>query len=619
MNGENFVNKLRSSSCKEDNHFTVTPQLFNEIPVSAHNNVNEFQSVAFLSRIDYIFDNQEPSHSHLHHAMPLIDFRELPKTSNGFTRLFHDYLYDFPKVRKFFPSDSHSLQAVPEHVEAARKTPDHRAVICEILEEQNAAFGCGEKTLRNIQLLKEENTFCVVTGQQVGILGGPLYTFYKIITAWKLTEQLSQSFPQYRFVPVFWLEGEDHDFAEVNNITVISHENLPIRVEYLIDGKPADKNVGAVGELQLDKGLDLFVSQLEKVIQHSEFRSGLLGLVSKAYTRGATFNQAFVRWMNTLFGNPEMLDVGVVFISSNDTRIKQILSPIFLRELREYPQTSQLVIKQSAELEIDYHAQIKPKAINLFLFHKGGRYLIEPRETDFSLKGTRYFPTRDELLRIAAESPELLSPNVVLRSVCQDALLPSVAYVAGPSEIAYFPQLRPVYEHFGVAMPMIYPRASATIVEEKLLRVLEKYQLDLEGLFTQRERISRHVIDLLSEINLEELFAGAAKRLDEVLNEMKFGLNYVDPTLLGALDNTRAKVEAQLSVLKAKAMAAQARRHETALKQIDKVMNNIFPNGNLQERELNVVYYMNKYGSSFPRWLANELKVDAFAHQVIEL
>ncbi len=172
-------------------------------------------------------------------------------------------------------------------------------------------------------------------------------------------------------------------------------------------------------------------------------------------------------------------DEGLVFLSANHPRLKPLLSPIFQKEISEFPQSSQLVIGQSAELEQKYHAQIKTKSINLFMFHKGGRYLIEPREPDFSLKGTRHFMGKEELLRIARETPELLSPNVVLRPMAQDTLLPTVAYVGGPSEIAYHAQLGPVYDHFGVTQPVVYPRASASFLEERVQRAMEKYGIDV--------------------------------------------------------------------------------------------------------------------------------------------
>ncbi|MBI4548454.1 MAG: bacillithiol biosynthesis cysteine-adding enzyme BshC [Ignavibacteriae bacterium] len=545
----------------------------------------------------------------------MINFKDLPRsTEGGFSGLFIDYLNDFRKVQQYFEIDFHSLQNFSSHVERVRAQCKHRSAVVEVLKEQNQRFGASQNTFENIDQLVNDNTVAVVTGQQVGILGGPLYTVYKIITAIKLAKQLNASYPQYKFIPVFWLEGEDHDFEEVNKVGLLNPDHQPIKVEYLVNGKRPDKNVGPVGEIILDGYIQAFFENVQKTLTNSEYKKTLLQFLQESYAQNVTLNQAFASSLNKFFESE-----GLVFISSNDKRLKHILSPIFQKELQEYPKISQLIIQQSAELEEQYHAQIKTKALNLFLFHKGGRYFIEPRENDFSLKGTRQYFQKEELLRIAAETPELLSPNVALRPICQDTLLPTLAYVAGPSEVAYFAQLKSVYAYFNLTMPIIYPRASATIVEEKLERILEKYQLDLIEFFGHQEKINRKVIDLISEVKIDEMFQETQRRIHDQLNELKFGLNYIDSTLLGPLESTKDKIESYLNVLKEKVVAAQQRKHEIALRQVQKVSNSIFPNKDFQERELSIIYFMNKYGLEFVKWLQHEVHIDQFQHQVIRV
>jgi bacillithiol biosynthesis cysteine-adding enzyme BshC len=444
------------------------------------------------------------------------------------------------------------------------------------------------------------------------MLGGPLYTVYKTITAIKLAKQLQKAHPSYRFVPVFWLEGEDHDVDEVTKIGLLNAEHKPVSLEYVVKGKAAGKNLGASGEIALDEAMGALLEQIQATLTNSEFKPAILDLIRSTYAAPATLNAAFTAFMNRLF--PED---GLVFISANDKRLKQILSSVFQKEILEFPKVSQLIIQRSAELEGRYHAQIKTKAMNLFLYHKGGRYFIEPRENDFSLKGTRHFIQKEELLSIARETPELLSPNVALRPICQDTLLPTVAYVAGPSEIGYFAQLRPVYENFGMRMPVIYPRASATIVDEKSLRIMDKFQLELIEFFDDVARVNKKIVEITSEVNTDEMFREMLQHLTDKLNEMKFGLNYIDPTLLGALENTRTKMESHLAVLKEKVVEAQNRKHETALRQVEKVSHAILPNGNLQERELNIIYFLNRHGLEFVRHLYEVLQIDELKHQVI--
>jgi bacillithiol biosynthesis cysteine-adding enzyme BshC len=543
-----------------------------------------------------------------------IQFSELPTAVGGFSTLYRDYIGDFQKVRHFFASDFRPISNLVRE-DGVREFPKtRRTLLTTLLTEQNRAFGGSEKTFHNIDLLGADTTFAVVTGQQVGIAGGPLYTVYKTLTALKLTEKLHETHPGLNFVPVFWLEGEDHDLEEMNTVGVLNQENNPVRVAYWPKGKPAVKNVLPVGEIVIDEHIDAFIEELGRTLPNSEFKKPLLESLRAAYAPGTTFNRAFALWMNHL-----LPDAGLIFISANDPRIKKELAGIFRSEIEHFPAVSQLIIQRSAELENGYHAQIKTKAMNLFLYHKGGRYFIEPRENDFSLKGTRHYLTREELLGIVDTQPELLSPNVALRPICQDTILPTVAYVAGPSEIAYFAQLEPVYRHFKLPMPVIYPRISATIVEERVNRTLEKFELSINELFAPPAKIRKKVLDLISEVNIEEMFDDARHRMNDNLNELKFGLQYIDQTLLGALETTRSKNDANISLLKEKTVEAQARRHETALRQLHKATSTIYPNDNYQEREFSVVQFLNKYGPDFVDRLSAALRMEEYTHQLLKI
>jgi bacillithiol biosynthesis cysteine-adding enzyme BshC len=308
-----------------------------------------------------------------------------------------------------------------------------------------------------------------------------------------------------------------------------------------------------------------------------------------------------------------------VFLDPGNVELKKILKPVFQKEIAGLSKTSQMVIDTSAGLEEHYHAQIKAKSINLFMLHKGGRYLIEPRENDYSLKGTRQFFSKEELNSIVENSPELISPNVVLRPICQDAILPTIAYVGGPSEVAYFAQLKPVYEFFDVQMPVVYPRASVTIMEEKVKNILEKFQVDFTEIWSDIDPLLIRIAEQVSEVKVDVLFDQLHRRIREAVAESRFGIQQIDPTLSGAIDSTLSRIESQLNVLKEKAQSAQQRRQEVTIKQIQKVAANIFPKSNFQEREFNVVYYMNKYGPDFVKWLSGEIIIDRFQHQLIEL
>jgi len=546
--------------------------------------------------------------------MESIDYRRLPLSAGGFSELFLDFVYDFEKVRQFYQYDFRSPSSWQSVATKLKRRPYDRATLVGALEEQNAEFGSPSRTFDHIALLMKPTTFAVVTGQQVGLFGGPLYTMYKTISAIKLSSHLKEMLPDYDFVPVFWVEGEDHDFPEMNHISVLDRDNTIRRIEYLPGGALPERNPGPVGEMVFDSFLEQTMQRLTESLLHTEFTENVLSMLRGCYQPGRSFNQAFTRWMNFLFQ-----EHGVVYISPNDLLLKRLLSPLFEREIQEFPATSQMVISQSAELEKGYHAQVKAKSINLFLFHKGGRYLIEPRESDFSLRGTRHFLQKDELVGIAREQPELLSPNVVLRPLAQDVLLPTIAYVAGPSEIAYHAQLKPVYEHMQVIQPVLFPRVSASLIEGAQRRAMERYGLTLTEFFDTSGRVVEKVLEQISDVGVDGVFADTNKRIVETLNELRFGLREIDPTLLGALDGFSTKVTKGLDALKEKSSAAQRRKNEAAVRQIEKASGGFLPGGALQERELSVLYYLNKYGPDLMRLLFEDLDIHDFRHQISSL
>ncbi len=544
-----------------------------------------------------------------------IDYKDLRSLSGTFSSLFVDYVSEYGNVQQFyggnFRDEAHWKSLLKKVVER----PVDRSSLVQILGEQNRNFHCGVRTLANIDALLNDNTVAVVTGQQVGLFTGPLYTIFKTLTALKLVESLAERYPEYNFVPVFWLEGEDHDYEEVNSIKILSATNDVQEVRHELKKAAADdENLGAVGKIEFDETIESVFTNLDQSLVQTEFKPKVLELFRTAYQKGMTFNRAFAHLMNVLLENS-----GLIFLDPNDRQVKKLLAPLFQRELAETPRFCQLVVDQSAELEKQYHAQVKPKSLNLFFFHHGGRYLLEPRPDGYSLKGTRQHLAREFVLDAAKNAPELFSSNVVLRPICQDWLLPTLAYVAGPAEVAYFGQLKTLYDATNIPMPIIYPRASATIIEEKSEKVLERFSVSVLDLFKDVEYVKEKVASEVSEVNLEEVFGGTSFSVNEALEGITPILQRIDPTLIGALENVTKKTAANLEGLKERAVAAQKRQHEVSLRQIDKVTNLVYPQSNFQERELNVLYFLNKYGLEFLRWLYGELKIDAFRHQLIKL
>jgi len=543
-----------------------------------------------------------------------VDFRELNANVDSFSHLFTTYLHNFSSVTKFFPGDFRSLESIVEKTNAIQFKKTEREILVHVLLEQAREFHSREQSRNNIELMNDENTFAIVTGQQVGIFGGPLYTIYKAITAVKLASLLRKKYPEKNFVPIFWMEGEDHDFNEANKVTLINGEQKTETFRYFPGGIPSEETRGAVGEIIFDFFFNEMKSRLFQSLSQTEFTESAVSMFSQCYCDGVSFTVAFARLLNALLG-----DCGIVFLNPNEKRLKQIVSTIYKKELQEFPRTSHLVIEQSAELEQQFEAQVKPRAINLFLLYRNGRYAIEPVENGFRLKGSHKYFSQLELFSLLEESPEKFSPNVVLRPICQDTLLPTAAYVAGPSEIAYFAQFKLMYEYFKIPMPIIFPRASITLLEPRVERTMEKYNLRITDFFSEKDLLMRNVTQRISEFSATEIFTETENVLQWQFEQLQLKLSAIDTTLVAALETSKNKILYQLSTLKERALASQQKKYQASLNQLEKSQLSIFPNESLQEREFNVLYFLNKYGMPFLEKLQEEIQIELCEHQFISV
>jgi bacillithiol synthase len=541
--------------------------------------------------------------------MKSIDFRDLPNQTN----LFLDYIYDFEKVKKYYNGNFRSEEDVRNSINTALNRKIDRELLASVLTEYNRNFG-DTKALGNIELLKKNNTVAVVTGQQLGLYSGPLYTIYKTIGVLKLSNILNNRYPDYNFVPVFWLEAEDHDFLEINKVRIIDKENNFFTHEYLPENKPVEKNMGAMGGLTFDEFISDFNNNVFSTLTLTEFTKNIDDIIKDIYKSGRSLEESFCLFIRKLL--PES---GLIFINPNTRDIKKMLVPVFEKEINEYPKTSEMVINDSAELEEIYHAQVKARPVNLFILHKKGRYLLEPSNKDYSLKGIRQKYTQLEIIEMLNTTPEVFSPNVILRPICQDFILPTFCYIAGPSEIAYFGQYKNVYKHFGIEMPLIYPRPGITIVENKIQKILNKYNLIIQDFFIKYEALTAKVSEEISSIKIEDVFQEIDKTIDHLFRDLSERTSSIDKTLLGSLDKSREKIGNTFDIFKDKLKEAQKRNNTIALEQLDKTLLNVFPKSNFQEREINIIYFLNKYNLNFIEKIFEEMDVESYNHQVMYL
>jgi len=539
-----------------------------------------------------------------------INFSDIP----GHQNLFLDYLYEYDNVAEFYANDFRNKDnylKIFKNVSENRQ--DLSTTISEVLSRQYSQLNPSKLTQQNIKKLSDKKTLAIVTGQQLGIAGGPLYTFYKIITAIKLSRLLSERYDDYNFVPVFWLEADDHDFNEVRSIKIIDEVNSLLTIGYKEEIAEDDLKQ-SVGLINLDSSINEFFEKLNSGIKETEFKSVLINLLKNFYKEGKSFKEAFRDLIFNYFD-----EYGLVIFDPQDYEVKKLLKPIFKKEITDFRIHTEQLVHVSATLEELYHAQVKVKPVNLFLRIDEGRYSIEPVENEYKLRRKRKSFTQEQLLEVLENEPDKFSPNVLLRPICQDYLFPTAFYIAGPSEIAYFAQIKPLYELYNITQPMIYPRSSATILENSIANSLEKYSVDINDIFIDVEDIKKKIINSVEESSVDEIFSGISNQIETTFDQLKEKLLDLDKTIADSSNRYRDKILGTVTELKSKAEKAQQKKYEVTLRQIDRAAVHLFPNSNLQEREINFIYFANKYGEEFLKKIFDELQINKFEHQIIRL
>ena len=540
-----------------------------------------------------------------------IPFERIPNQS----RLFRDYLNDPVALRKFYPSAirfHHELsQRIPE-VLAAQQVD--RARLCDALQANNQRWGAGEETLKNIQLLREADCVAVVSGQQAGLFTGPLYTIYKALSAVKLAGCLRQR--NTKAVPVFWIAAEDHDFAEVAKAEFISRDcqlnQVEVSSELHREGQP-------VGRVVCDESITTVVHELFSLLPNSEFADDVKALVLNAWKPGRGFVDSFATMMTSLLGSH-----GLVLLNPLDADLKKLAAPIYSEAARRAPEIASAIEQRSRQLEeAGYHAQVMATTNSFPLFlhdDSGARHAVTRTESGKyrAKEGTTEY-TAEELSQLALESPERFSPNVTLRAVVQDYLLPTIAYHGGAAEIAYFAQTAEAYRVLDRPATPILPRSSLTMIERHAGRVLEKYELTLEDFFEGIDPVIERVVEEHLCASTANRFAKTEQNVNEELDRLRKELESVDPTLADALETGRKKINYQLEGLRTRFVRAQMTRDEAAHRQLQRVFDQLYPNKDLQERHINITSLLARHGTYVIEWIYNAINLGNHEHQVVKL
>ncbi len=540
-----------------------------------------------------------------------LPFELIPHQSS----LFLDYLKDPVALRKFYPAAvrfHHELQQrVPEVLAAYRVD---RSRVCDALAAINTRWGAGEATLKNIELLREADCIAVVSGQQAGLFTGPLYTIYKALTAVKLAGCLQQR--NTKAVPVFWIAAEDHDFAEVAKAELIGRDcqlkSVAVSSELHREGQP-------VGQVKLDESISTVVNELFELLPASEFAADMKALVDNAWQPGRGYADSFATMMTALLGR-----YGLIFLDPLDPELKQVAAPLYSEAARRAPEIASALEERSAELErAGYHAQVLATANSfpLFLHDEEGRRhaVVRVESGKYKTKDAGQEYTADDLAALALEQPQRFSPNVTLRAVVQDYLLPTIAYYGGAAEIAYFAQTAEVYRVLERPATPILPRSGLTMIEHHTGRVLGRYNLTLADFLEGLEPVMKRVVEEHLAADSAKLFADAEQNMNHELDRLRQELQAIDPTLANALETGRKKINYQLDGLKQRFIRAQMTRDEAAHRQLQRAFDQLYPHKDLQERHINITSLLARHGTYVIEWIFNAINLGSNEHQVVYL
>lgn len=512
-----------------------------------------------------------------------ISFQQVP----GVSALYLDYLYQFSCLSSFYQHDPYAPASFASAAKEVELDEKRRAQLVEVLTEQNKIYGGDERCRENIERLRQPGGVAVVTGQQVGLFGGPAYSVYKAITTIRLAAKLTEE--GISAVPVFWMATYDHDFAEVNHTTLLdsSSEFLELRAETKI---PKDMQVG---EAVFGPGIRSLREKLCRMWP-PETRAEAEDLLA-GYDEGATYAEAFGKLFQQLFAGQ-----GLVVLDPRDARLQRMARPVYERALDEADELVPAMQQRSLDIgHAGYHAQVEIKDNSTFLFGtlNGARRPVHRKVGKFSFgeKGER---PKEKFLQELAESPEQFSPGALLRPVVQDWLLPTVAYVGGPAEIAYFAQSSLLYDRLLGRMPVLVPRTSLTLVEPKVARVLAKYNLSVCDAFVPFTRLQNCIAEQRLPKRLQSRLERTDGKIDKLLADTLTAVGALDPTLAGAVETSRRKMQYQFSKIRGKVARAQAEKTGIVDRHTAMLHNSLFPSRGLQERQVNFLSFVSRYGLS---------------------
>jgi bacillithiol synthase len=537
-------------------------------------------------------------------AVDVVPYETLQQPLSPF---FLDYLAGRAKVAPFLRPGGFEENAIASAAQAVGDAD--RTAVAQALVRQQETRGATEAAERAGRLAAP-GAVAIVTGQQAGLFGGPLFVLWKALGTVVVARELEARRGR-PVVPVFWVASDDHDFAEVRSATVVDTSGALRTLRY----DPREEPIGRPAwDITLDETVGGLVDELGRALPAALGRDETLEIVASCYRAGETLSSAFARLVSRLL--PEL-----VVLDPADAELKQLSVPVLARELVESSPSSKLALEAGrALLEAGYHQQVpvRPGFLNVFAVVDGQRRALAIANGTVEVRGTRErWPIGDAQKRLESD-PRAWSPSALLRPLVQDALLPTAAYVAGPAEIAYHAQIGPSYAHFGIPRPVLLPRPSLTLVEPSQARALEAEQLSLGDLAGDPERlVARWAREDYPDV--EAAFAGAREAIERELGKVEAVLGAHDPTLRSATAATRGRALHPVVGLHEKALRALKKRDQGRADRLRRTRDVLLPGGSLQERGIGLISFVARHGLAVVPGLAERLQPFARGHQVVWL
>jgi len=484
-----------------------------------------------------------------------LDFRE----TGLFSKLIIDYIEGNPQISSFYTSPP-TLKGLKKAVTLKNFNSGNRSTLVEVLKEQYSSIEAPSKVNENIEALLDSKTFTVTTGHQLNIFTGPLFYIYKLVATINIAKKLNKEYPDYKFVPIYWMGTEDHDYEEINHLFIDNQ-----KYQWDTDQR------GATGRFTTD-GLEEVLNQLP----------GRTYVFKKALKKHDRLSDVVRDYVNALFGSE-----GLVSIDADDARLKKEFLPIIKDELFN-ERSHVLVDEQSSALEeAGYKQQLQPRELNLFYLEDDLRARIIKEEEGYSVLDTDLKFSKEEMQELVETNPERFSPNVILRPVFQETILPNIAYVGGPSELAYWFQLKTVFDHYKLAFPVLMPRSFVMYIGTAPYRKIKKLDVSYTDLFLRKDLfINKHIkAHTNGELDIENTKA----QLAILYKELKAKASKVDKTLAALVESEQIRGAKSLSRVENKMMKAEKRKREDEVKMLNEIYESLYPGGVPHERRENLL------------------------------